>query len=216
MTQYVFFFWGSFVVALSGAMMPGPMLTATVSEVMKRGFVAGPLVVVGHGILEILLLAALAAGLSVWLTGDVVIGWLGLVGGGLLVAMGVHMVWTSARAVRQSMLAQKDTRLALRGPITAGVVTSLSNPYWVLWWATIGLGYAAICLEHGILGLASFYTGHILADFAWYALVAGAVASSRTVCSPRVYRGVLVACGVALVGLGVWFLVSGANRLTTG
>lgn len=213
MTQYVFLFWGSFVVALSGAMMPGPMLTATVSEVMKKGFIAGPLVVVGHGLLEILLLVALAAGLSVWLTSDVAIGWLGLVGGTLLIVMGIHMAWTSSQAVARSMSVQEDAPVALRGPIAAGVVTSLSNPYWTLWWATIGLGYAAIALEHGVLGLASFYTGHILADLAWFSLVAAAVSSSRTICSPRIYRMVLVLCGVVLVGLGVWFIVSGRQRL---
>ena len=36
----------SFVIALSGALMPGPVLTVTISESTKRGFWAGPLIIV--------------------------------------------------------------------------------------------------------------------------------------------------------------------------
>ena len=42
---------GAFVVALSGAMAPGRVLTITISETLKRGFKAGPLIVLGHAIL---------------------------------------------------------------------------------------------------------------------------------------------------------------------
>ena len=38
-------FSSSFVIALSGALMPGPLLTVTVSESPQRGVVTGPLVV---------------------------------------------------------------------------------------------------------------------------------------------------------------------------
>jgi threonine/homoserine/homoserine lactone efflux protein len=50
-------FFSSFIIALSGAMMPGPLLTATISESSQRGVFAGPLLIVGHGILELLLLS---------------------------------------------------------------------------------------------------------------------------------------------------------------
>lgn len=213
MTTLFFLFWGSFVVGLSGAMMPGPMLTATISESMKRGFKAGPLVVLGHGLLEILLLTGLVFGLDHWLAREVVRGLLSSVGGVLLVAMGLHMVWTSRTAARQALETRVNEQQALHGPILAGVLTSLSNPYWTIWWATIGLGYAAVALERGLPGIASFYTGHISSDLAWFGLVAAAVASGRKVCSPGVYRTVLVLCGIALLGLGGWFLAGGVRAL---
>ena len=50
-------FAGSFVVGLSGAMAPGPVLTVTISETLKRGFKAGPLIILGHTLLEMILLA---------------------------------------------------------------------------------------------------------------------------------------------------------------
>jgi threonine/homoserine/homoserine lactone efflux protein len=65
-------FFSSFIIALSGAMMPGPLLTATISESSQRGVFTGPLLIVGHGILELLLLVALVFGIAPFLQrGDV-------------------------------------------------------------------------------------------------------------------------------------------------
>jgi len=209
----VLIFWGSFVLALSGALMPGPMLTATVSEAAKRGFRAGPLVVLGHGLLEILLLAFLVAGLGAWLTQDRFLGWLSLAGGLMLILMGGHMAATARRAVNAALNTPAEGATAMRGPILAGVLTSLSNPYWTIWWATIGLSYAAVSLKRGYAGLGLFFLGHILADFGWYSVVAAAVARSRAVCPPVVLRGMVTVCGLVLVGLGSWFIAAGWRRI---
>ena len=94
----------------------------------------------------------------------------------------------------------------------SGIALSVSNPYWLLWWCTIGLNYAALALKHGYGGLAAFYTGHIASDLAWYSLVAAGVAAGRRICPPAVYRAVLFACGLALVALGAYFLGDGLAR----
>ena len=44
----------SFIVALSGALMPGPLLTLTVGEAARR-VLGGPLIIVGHALLELAL-----------------------------------------------------------------------------------------------------------------------------------------------------------------
>jgi len=122
----------------------------------------------------------------------------------------------TARVAAQAAL---DTRVspeaAIRGPIAAGILTSLSNPYWFIWWATIGLNFASLALRQGALGLASFYTGHILSDLAWYSLVAAAVSSGRRICPRGVYVALLVGCGLALVGLGGRFFFGALGGLST-
>jgi threonine/homoserine/homoserine lactone efflux protein len=213
MPPLLFLFGSAFVVGLSGAMMPGPVLTATIGETIKRGLVAGPLIVAGHAILEVLLIVALIAGLSRWLEQEIVIGVFGVAGGAILMLMGVHTALTAKAAVRKALAAEAGGDGALRGPVLAGILTSLSNPYWSVWWATVGLGYLTVAWEHGVAGVASFYSGHILSDLAWFSLVAFAVASGRRVCPPVVYRTVLVLCGVALVGLGVYFVKRGVGLL---
>ena len=212
MNQLIFLFWSSFVVALSGALMPGPVLTATISEVMKRGFKAGPLIVAGHAILEICLLVAVVAGLGPWITRNVMMGVLGIGGGGLLVLMGIQMAVTARKAADVAVASTADPRTAIRGPVLTGILTSVSNPYWAIWWATIGLNYAALALKSGLAGLSSFYTGHILADLVWYSIIAAAVASGRKICPRPVYAALIAICGVVLVGLGVYFFLGGLKR----
>jgi threonine/homoserine/homoserine lactone efflux protein len=212
MSQLFFLFWSSFVVALSGALMPGPVLTATISEVMKRGFKPGPLIIAGHAILEICLLVAVVAGLGPWITRNATMGVLGIGGGGLLVIMGIQMAMTARKAADAAVASKADPQTAIRGPVLTGILTSVSNPYWAIWWATIGLNYAALALKSGLAGLSSFYTGHILADLAWYSIIAAAVASGRKICPRTVYIALIAICGVVLVGLGVYFFLGGLKR----
>ncbi len=199
----------SFVVALSGALMPGPLLTLTVGEAVRRGFWAGPLIIVGHALLELALVLLLLAGVGVWLHRPVVLGLVGVVGAGLLVWMGVGLLKAS-RHSRLEFDPQKDSGLH---PILAGVFLSAANPYWLIWWLTIGLGYVLFSMQYGLLGVALFFIGHILADFAWYTLVSGAVAQGRRFISDRLYRGFLAACGVFLFAFGGYFGIQGVNFL---
>jgi len=51
----------------------------------------------------------------------------------------------------------------------------VANPYWIIWWATIGLGYILYSWLFGFWDIASFFSGCILSDMAWYSLVAAAI-----------------------------------------
>jgi len=64
MLEFFTIFITSFTVALSGALMPGPLLTVTISETAARGCSAGPLLMVGHSVLELVLVAAILLGLD--------------------------------------------------------------------------------------------------------------------------------------------------------
>jgi threonine/homoserine/homoserine lactone efflux protein len=200
----------AFIVGLSGAMMPGPMLTVTISEVSKQGFWAGPRIVFGHAIIELLLVGSLVMGLSRLIQQPVVTGTIGLLGGIMLAWMG----WGICRdAVRFQLQFAPDQGAAATqgkfGPVLAGIVTSVSNPYWSLWWATVGAGYVMIAMVKGAIGLTVFFTGHILSDLAWFSLVSFGVYRGRNVISNSVYRGVLSLCGLFLIGLGGYFLYGG-------
>ncbi len=197
----------SFIVALSGALMPGPLLTVTVGEAARRGFWAGPLIIVGHALLELALVLLLLVGLGAWLNRPLILGTVGVLGAGMLGWMG-FMTLKASRLGRLEFEAQGDSSL---NPVVAGVLMSAANPYWLLWWLTIGLGYVMFAMKYGWAGVAIFYLGHILADFAWYTLVSGAVAGGRRFLSDGLYRGFLTGCGVFLLGFGGYFAVQGVR-----
>jgi len=247
MTALLAIFGGSFLIALSGALMPGPLFTLSVRETLRRGFWVGPLVATGHALIELVLVIALALGLNQFLaegTGTAVIA---VAGGLFLLWMGYHMLRTAPRqelnlaqtpveasrapapgapggeSYRRRLLgAMTGTDAVARsGPLSmvslivpAGAIMSVANPYWIIWWATIGMAYMSESLDHGVAGVGSFFTAHILSDFVWLSLVAFALVTGRRLMSTGVYRSILLACGVLVLGLGAWFIYSGIDFLT--
>jgi threonine/homoserine/homoserine lactone efflux protein len=199
---------GSFVIALSGALMPGPLLTVTISESARRGAGAGPLLIVGHGILEGALVLLVLGGLSAFMLRPGFTLTSFLLGGVILVAMGGIMVRDSKTVDLDSVTEKKGRSGNL---LLLGILGSVSNPYWIIWWATVGLGYLAAAIKYGFPGVAAFFTGHIAADFAWYTLVSAAIAKGRSLFSRRGYRRTIFGCGLFLILFGGWFLVEGAK-----
>ncbi|MFQ5892554.1 MAG: LysE family transporter, partial [Candidatus Methanofastidiosia archaeon] len=74
LTAIAFIVITSFLVGLSGALSPGPVLVATITEASKRGFVAGPLIVFGHAVLELILILSLVFGLGEFLSKTLIAG----------------------------------------------------------------------------------------------------------------------------------------------
>ena len=193
----------SFIVALSGALVPGPLFTITVGESVKRGFIAGPLIILGHGILELMLVLLLVTGVTPFLAGERTKIAVAVTGGVILLIMGLMMIKDAAGA-RLVMTAGRSER-GLH-PVIAGIVGSLSNPYWLIWWATAGLGYLVSSVKYGFAGVAAFFAGHITADLAWYCLLALAVSKGRRMIGDRGYSFMLYGCGFFLIGFGGWFI----------
>jgi len=197
----------SFVVGFSGAMMPGPLLVLTMGQAAKHGVWSGPLVVLGHAILELLLIVALFLGLSRFFTNDVFQGVVGIIGGLVLVVMGFT---TARQGWRKAVLNTSPATITEGGRlVVSGAVVSASNPYWIIWWATIGLTYLLWSSKLGFWGITAFYTSHISSDLVWYALVSFIVVKGRRIISDSVYQWFLIVCGLGLVGLGGYFLFSG-------
>ena len=200
----------SFIVGFSGAMMPGPVSAVTLSEGARRGFRAGPLITVGHAVAEVAIVVALAMGLSGLLQHSLIAAAIGLLGGAFLLWMGCDMMANAWRG--KVSLGEADATssgMARLGLVPAAIFTSLANPYWFLWWATVGASYVLLSLRHGAIGLAAFYSGHILSDLSWNSLLAFAMASGRRVMGNRAYRAIIFICGLFLVGLSFYFIMGG-------
>ncbi len=199
----------SFVVAFSGAMMPGPLMTATISESAIRGPWVGPKMIAGHAMLEILLLVALFFGLEPLFKKELFFIIVSLVGGGIMIWMSYGMIRSIPELeISAGTATSKRTNLYM-----AGILMSLANPYWIIWWATIGLGYVLISKVQGITGVIFFFVGHILGDLVWYSAISFAVGKGRQFFSNRTYKILVGACAVFLVGFAVWLVVTGIGKL---
>ena len=196
-------------------MAPGPLLTVAITEACRRGWGA-LLLMAGHALLEVALLVGFAFGLQNLLRLPAVSRGLALVGGAFLLWMGADLILGALRGTLH-LPTEEDfvgaPRRARYGPLVSGILVSLSNPYWTLWWATIGVKLASDGIALGPLGVAAFFIGHEMADLTWYGFVIGAVASGRHLLSQRTYRLLIGGCAAFLVVLGAGFLLSGLRGL---
>ena len=201
----------AFLTGFSGAMMPGPLLAMTIGQVSLRGWVAAPLLMVGHAVLELVVVGLLIAGVVQVLRRPAWRGVVATVGGLVLLAMGADMIRQAGALALEG--AQLTPALAWPQLILAGAAISLANPTFPIWWATVGAGGMAQLAPRGAREYVSFYLGHELSDFAWYGLVGLVLVSGRNLLSPRVYGGLVLVCGLAVVALAVWFIWTGVAVL---
>jgi len=206
-------FFSSMLIGLSGALMPGPMFTVCVAESYKKGFWAGPVMVVGHAIPEIILAILFSIGLNKFLDDNTVVGVIGIVGGLFLGWLAVKIFIEVRRGITVDLTSKKEVGW---GPLVAGIWTSVSNPGWIVWWATIGARYILLSLDHGIIGVVFFLVGHEMADLMWYGTVSFLVSRGRGRISDRIYHGVLYACSFLVLVFAVLFLVNGIRSVIKG
>lgn len=203
-------FFSSLLIGLSGAMMPGPMFSVCVSESYKKGFWAGPVMVVGHAIPELCLAILFALGLNRFLKDKTVVAVISIVGGLFLVWLAYKVFSEVHHGLTIDLTARKEVGW---GPLVGGLWSSVSNPGWIVWWATIGAQYIVLSLKHGIIGLVFFFVGHEMADLLWYSSVSFLVSRGRGRISDRIYHFVLYACAALVLVFAGIFIVSGIVQL---
>ena len=72
----------------SGAVVPGSLLAVVVTNSVRFGWVAGPIMMIGHGVLELIAVALLTTGLIRFARSPVVRGAIGVIGGLVLLYLG--------------------------------------------------------------------------------------------------------------------------------
>lgn len=199
---------GSFVLALSGALMPGPLLAATIAGSHRQGFWYGPAVALGHALMEVLILAVLVSGLFVMLRSPWTSVVISVVGAAALVWMGVGL---ARQALRPGGAGAASALSGMRA-VPAGVVTTVLNPYWYLWWLVAPSPLLVAALKVGWTGIAAFFVGHVSVDVIWCAVVALGVSRGRRWLQGRAYRGLLAGCAAILLVAACLFLWLGLQK----
>lgn len=207
-----------FIISLTGALSPGPLTTVAIVEGSRRGKWSGFRLAIGHGLVEIVYVAAIA--LVIWfgrqsiLQQPIVIGSIAVVGGIFLIWMGWGM---GAGAWRYQLTLDGDVETDSKlGLVPTGSIVTLSTPYWWIWWALVTPLYIEQALAWGALGLIILFIVHWSTDLGWLTGLAWLAGSGKALISARVYRVVLIICGAALLFFGATFIIAGVRFLITG
>jgi threonine/homoserine/homoserine lactone efflux protein len=207
----------SFAVGFAAVITPGPVSTAIVTESARRGFIVGPLVATGHVALEFVMVLLLALGLGAGLNTPTVTNVIAVLGGALLLWMGASMAWGGYKGRISLPKAGSETKQLSNWQLLGlGMGATLVNPFWYAWWFTLGTIYMSgpQVRALGFAGLLAFYFGHITGDYLWDCILSGVVGGGRKWISDRLYKGLIVACGLYLVYLGYVFIASAFGTTT--
>ncbi len=209
----------SFVVALTGAMAPGPLLTYTIIKSARsqgRGYLMGAWIIAGHALLEMGIIFALLLGFSFVLKNQMVVKGIGLVGGVILVWFGASIIrdifrrristtfLDEANGTQSSQTSNPSQ--TIDNPVMGGILISMANPYWWIWWVTIGF---AFIIEFNISfenwpRLLAFFLGHEAGDLAWYLVVSTLAFFGLRHLNRKVYYTILALCGLFMIAFGIY------------
>ncbi len=195
--MYLFLF-QTVIISLTGVMAPGPITAATIGT-GARSPLAGLAVAVGHGIVEFPLMVLIYYGLGDILEHGTIRAGVFVLGGLFLLFLGTDLL----RSIRGEAAAESAHT---GSPLAAGIVLSLGNAYFLVWWATVGASLIARAVTFGLVGVLLFALAHWSCDAIW--LTALSVASHRgsRVFGNRFRTGISAMCGIFLVVFGIMFL----------
>jgi len=188
-------------------MAPGPVTAAAIA-MGGRSRHAGALIACGHGAVELplIILIVFGAGRLLKLPAAQIV--IGLAGGAFLLVMATQML-SSLRSAEEF-----EAKFSGSTPLLTGVLLSATNPYFLLWWATIGLALATTAANLGIWAFALFAIVHWLCDFVWLCALSWASFKGSVLLGLRVRWIVLLICAAVMLVFGLCFVYKAVMTLT--
>jgi threonine/homoserine/homoserine lactone efflux protein len=186
-------------VSLSGVMMPGPLTAAAIATGARNKY-AGALMAAGHGIIEFPLMILIVSGIKWILESSPARIVVGLAGGAFLIIMAIQMLDNLSGAEKRDQIVTRG------GPLLVGIILSVGNPYFFVWWATVGLALATTAVGLGVWAFVIFAIVHWLCDLVWLWLLSWASFKGSVLLSGRRQKIVLFVCVIVLFGFGLLFI----------
>lgn len=193
----ILFLASAVLISLSGVLSPGPM-TAAVIQQGARSRHAGIYISLGHGLVELPLILLIFFGASRLFE----IEWVRIVIG---IAGGLYLIYMGIGLMRPADLFE-DAGKRVPTAFYTGIIMSIGNPYFLLWWATIGLGLVLGAFKFGLTGLLLFAAVHWLCDLLWLTFLGAVSFKGIQTFGQSLYKKVCILCGVVLLFYGGVFI----------
>jgi threonine/homoserine/homoserine lactone efflux protein len=187
----------------SGALAPGPLFFQTLSQGTKTGARSGLIFSVAHTIVEFTLIMLLALGLFAVKNEPVIRTVIGALGGVVLIVFGLYQIISS---LKKKEITQKQVTSSHR-LFFIGIVFTALNPYFIIWWLTVGSTLILRALEIAALaGVVFMFLCHVWMDFVWLTTVSHCAKKGVNALGSRWYRALVGVFGVVLLYYGISFL----------
>lgn len=193
-------------VSASGVLAPGPLFFANLKYGAQSGTKGGLGIATGHMAVELTLVAILAAGVTSTIAIlrahlDVI----GILGGAALLGFAAYQSWDLFRARKR----REPVSIGKRNPIFIGMALTGLNPFFFVWWLTVGIKLLSDAAPLGLVPAAAAVFGfHIWMDYAWLAATSHLARRGAALVSSMYYRLISAGLIAALCYFGVSFILS--------
>ena len=189
------------LISASGVMAPGPLFASCISHGLKGGARAGVKMAYGHTIVELPLVILLGVGAFSLESLPQFREIIALVGAAsLFVFAGLQV-----RSVLQKPSAFFQSK---RSPFLTGVILSALNPFFIVWWFTIGFKLISdAILLASFVGILIMFLYHIWMDFAWLGFIGYFSKKGAKLLSNKNYKILMMVLSGVLVYFGITFVM---------
>lgn len=210
------------LISSSGALSPGPLTIATVRYSLDHGKRAGLLISLGHMVFELPLVLAISIGVISFINDPIVKFSIGLAGSTALIFFGLMEVRSFIKHRRHANNSTnamtddaRDGRFSLIGgkgvvqAILVGFIFTSLNPYFIIWWMSVGLTLIVSFLAYASLaGILIMYLFHVWIDYAWLGFISYMTYSGKRFLKTFHIRIITLVLSIIIILLGVYLLTS--------
>lgn len=189
-------------ISASGVIYPGPLFTANIFYGLKGGTKDGLKIAYGHTVVELPLVILIGVGsLSLETIPEFRI-YIAMIGAaGLFVFAGIQL----RQVFKQNVVPHTNTK---HGPFLAGIFLTALNPFFIIWWLTIGFKLISDSLIlWSFWGIGIMFLLHIWMDFVWLSSTARISSKISKFISNRNFKLLMAVLSISLVYFGITFLI---------
>ena len=194
------------IISASGVMSPGPLFTANITYGLREGIRSGIKIAIGHTIVELPLVILLGIGvfsLEIFPEFKTIISIFGA-----LTLFGFAALQIKTIVGKKKNILKKPKQ----GPIITGIVFSALNPFFIIWWITIGFKLISDAMMiWAFVGVLIVFLAHIWMDFVWLGLTAFLASKSKKIISNKNYKIIILGLSLTLIYFGITFLMEIIN-----
>src|SRR5205807_4357854 len=188
-------------ISVSGVMSPGPLFAGNVAYGLKGGIRTGLKMAYGHTVVELPLVVLLGIG-TISLTTVPQFR-------EIIAILGAFSLFVFAGIQIKSTIKRPSTIFeGKHGPFLAGIILSGLNPFFLVWWFTIGFKLISdALLLYSLIGIGIMFAFHIWMDYAWLGIVGYLSGRGKSILSEKNYDIFMISISGVLVYFGITFLI---------
>jgi threonine/homoserine/homoserine lactone efflux protein len=200
------------LVSTSGVLSPGPLFFINILYGSKYGSFVGLKIASGHAIVELPLIVAFSYGIHsfsyILYVSDILFKFIGFIGGIFLLLFSIIQIISIFKDKSNNSQAITHPKFNIKNPILVGFIFTIMNPFFFVWWLTIGSKLISdSVINFGVgEGISILFLSHIWMDYFWLWFTSFMINQGKSIIKEKVYKIFVLTISVILGIYGFYLL----------